>query len=120
VSDPPTVSQNEQLQLIGELEALWADLPDVNARVSDQVTEKLQRLRSGISATQSQRSRLDVVLAREVLRVLAAEVVKRVIEALVSHQVVLRFNGVREQAYSYDDCWRVHQDPTRVGWAQAA
>lgn len=121
MNDPPIVSQDELLQLIGELEGLCADLSDGNAGVSAQLTEKLQRLRAGIvGARPSLVREFNLDLAREIFRVLAAEVVKRVIETLISHQLVLGISRARERTYRRHDRWRMHQNPSRVGWAQAA
>lgn len=118
VTDPPTVSQDELLQLIGELEDLCADLQDVNAEVSAQITEKLQRLRKCVMRTRSSRARrLGWEIMREALRVLAAEVVKRVIETSISNTPGL---GAREWVYQPYDGRRVHQNTARVGRAQAA
>jgi hypothetical protein len=118
VTDPPTVLQNELL-LLGELEGLVAALPDANARVSARMSELLQQLRDQLVVHRpSQRRQFDVVLARELLRVLAAEVVKRVLETLISNQVALRTVRAREQGY--DDRGRVHQIASRRRWAQAA
>ena len=118
MTDPPAVLQDDPLQTLAEAEALVADLQDVNAEVSAQLFEKLQRLRVCIerSPSSSIRSMVwDVI--REVLRVVAIEVVRRLIETSISHTPVLQ---ARERSYTDDDGRRVHQDTARVGWAQAA
>lgn len=118
MKDPPTVPQDELLQIIGELEAICADLQDVNAEVSARTSEKLQRLRTHLEcAPSSQLRQLGWDIAWQALRELAAEVVRRVIETSIPTRPGSR---IRERTYSQHDDRRVHQDTARVGRAQAA
>lgn len=115
---PPTVLQDELLRSIGELEAMIADLQGVNAEVSVRLSEQLRRLRVGLERTQSpQARRLAWEIISEVVRVIAAEVVRRVIEASISTSPALL---AREQVYGHDVGWRVHQNAARLCWSQAA
>ncbi|MGH7624805.1 MAG: hypothetical protein ACREOJ_05715 [Gemmatimonadaceae bacterium] len=118
MEDPPAAPQDEFFQIIGELESLSADLQGVNAEVSIQLSRILERLRVyGQRMRSAQARRLGWVIVRDVLRALAVEVVKRIIETSISSTPG---PVAREPVYRSYDSRRLHKDASRFGWAQAA
>jgi hypothetical protein len=115
MDDPLAVERAELLRMIEELESLLVSLQDVNAGVSTHYAQKLHQLRARVVDAQSPPVRRVVEeLSFDILKSVAAEVVKWLIETLICLE-----SAVASRVCLYE-CWRMHQGPTRLGWAQAA
>ena len=113
-SDPLVVMRAELLQMIEELEQLYAALPDVNARVPSRHRKTLGQLRSKVvrmrSPTAGRRLWSSV---RWLLRVAAEELLKAWIGTLI-----YLLTALCAQLREYD-CRKLHQIAARFGGATA-
>ena len=116
MDDPLAVERDELLKMIGELERLHAGLQDVNAGVSNSRISELQQLRKQVEQTRSPtKLQWAWTVAQEVLKVVAAELMKRLIETLSC-----LFAAVALRRCSYDEGWRLHQVFAQLRWTFAA
>lgn len=115
MDDPLAVERDELLQIIGELERLCAGLRDVNAGVSISWIRELQRLRRQVEEARSPtKLKMAWPVAQELLKAIAAELIKWLIETLNCSFAAI---GSRRCLY---ESRRMHQILTRRRWSHAA
>lgn len=113
MEDSLIVERAELLSSIEQLEVVVGRLQDVNAGVSGQLTEQLQQVRADVERVRLP-SKWETArkMTFELLKTVAAEVIKAWIETLICTSAALR-------AWFKSYGRRVHQGPQRYGWPDA-